>query len=116
MHLFLQLIQHIDEHQPEMATVFYRRSGGRFAEIERTQIKKKLHRANESLNFPQCWFSNRDNVIFPIQRKIVRKKIKKEKYNSSILKDDFSSRTGTDLSIFPSIILELFEQLSNKSS
>ena len=62
-----------------MATVFYRRSGGRFAEIERTQIKKKLHRANESLNFPQCWFSNRDNVIFPIQRKIVRKKIKKEK-------------------------------------
>ena len=93
-----------------MATVFYRRSGGRFAEIERTQIKKKLHRANESLNFPQFgWFGNRDNVIFSIWRKIVRKKIKKEKYNSSILKDDFSSRPGTDPSIFPSIILELFE-------
>ena len=73
-----------------MNTVFYARLHGIFIEIQSNLRNKNLHRMNQSYNFFGGSFSN-----------------------TSILKDDFSSRT--DPSIFTSVAPVLLDQ-SNKTS
>ena len=70
-YLFLQFVKHFwvaaRSTNPDMATVFYGRSYGRFIEIQNNLKRKKLHRTNQGSNFLGGSFSNRDNVRAPIQ-------------------------------------------------
>ena len=50
-----------------MTAVFHAWAYGRFIEIQSNLRRKKLHRMNQSSNFPGGSFSNRDNVRVPIQ-------------------------------------------------
>ena len=51
----------------DMSTVFHAWSYGRFAEIQGSLWRKKLHRTNQGFNFLGSSFTNRDNVRAPIQ-------------------------------------------------
>ena len=84
-----------------MTTVFHAWSYGRFIEKQSNFRRKKLHRMNQDSNFLGGSFRNRDNLRAPIQSKY------EEKVNSSILKDDFSSRA--DPSIFTSIVTGILD-------
>ena len=50
-----------------MTAVFDAWPNGRFIEIQSNLMGKKLHRMNQSSNFVEGTFSNRDNVRAPIQ-------------------------------------------------
>ena len=88
-----------------MITVFHPWKYGRFTEIKSNLRRETLHRTNQGSNFIGGSFSNRDNVMAPIQLE--------ETVNSSIFKDDFSSKT--DPSLFTSIAKVLLNW-SNKTN
>ena len=52
-----------------MTIVFHARSHGRFIDIQTNLRRNKLHRTNQGFDFLEGSFSNRDNVITPIQFK-----------------------------------------------
>ena len=87
-----------------MTTVLHAWLYGRFTEIQ-SNLRKKLHRTNQGSNFLGGIFNNGSNVRAPIQFR--------RESQPSILKDDFSLRTGP--STFTSIAPVLLDQ-SNETS
>ena len=85
-----------------MATVFHAWPYCRFIEILSNLRRKKLLKRNQGSNFLEGNFSNSNNVRALIQP---RKEV-----NTSIIKDDFSSKTD------PSIFASLEPLLSHQSS
>ena len=67
----MQLIQHIKvvirSNHPGITNVFHARLFGRFIEINFNLGRKKLHRANQGLNFLRDSFGNRYNIRTPTQ-------------------------------------------------
>ena len=52
---------------PDMTTVFHAWTYGRFIKIQSNLRRKKLHRTNQGSSLLRSSFSNRDDVIAPIQ-------------------------------------------------
>ena len=82
-----------------MTTVFHRCLYGRFIEIQSNLRRKKVHRANEDSNFFGRGFRRESNL--------------EEKFNPSIIKYDFSSRTDPSIS---TSIAPVFLDQSNEIS
>ena len=91
----------------DMTIVFHAKLYSRLIGIQSNLRRKKLHRTNQGFNFLGGTFSNREYLIFNPESNL------EVKVNSSILKDDFSSRT--DPFIFTSIASVFLDQ-SHKAS
>ena len=100
--VYLKILSSNKGTSPDMATVFHAWPYCRFIEILSNLRRKKLLKRNQGSNFLEGNFSNSNNVRALIQP---RKEV-----NTSIIKDDFSSKTD------PSIFASLEPLLSHHSS
>ena len=100
--VYLKILSSNKGTSPDMATVFHAWPYCRFIEILSNLRRKKLLKRNQGSNFLEGNFSNSNNVRALIQP---RKEV-----NTSIIKDDFSSKTD------PSIFASLEPLLSHQSS